>query len=236
MRKTGVIFILTVFVIGFSSIILCYNLYSNKINPPDVKIVEVNPNFESGSAQNLRRTGVNDFTFELKSDPYQETWWFWSGVKVINAKNQIVTFHVTNVESNYLYEGFRAWLPPVYSYGGPTWLRFENYTLTQDKKVFSFTQRFTSDNVTIHTFYPYYYSDLKIYLSKISSLSYVQNEVVGMSEEGREIYVTTITEGESRIKKDSVDHCRATLLRNQWNVDCERYYGLHCLSRWCEFA
>ena len=180
-----------------SLIFIYYTINSNPNNPT----VIISTDFEGGSAANIKRTGNNEFSFTLESDPNQHTWLFWSGLRIINVKNQGISLQVTNVDSNYPYEGFRTWLPPVYSYDGKNWHQFENISISSDRKIFSFFEKFSEDTVTIHTTYPFYYSELINYLRKIGNFNFVKNEVIGKSEKDREIFTTTITEGDPINKK-----------------------------------
>lgn len=95
--------------------------------------------------------------------------------------------------------------PPVYSYDGKNWTQFDYRSLSGTHPVrigerlffeYDLEYQFDQKKVYIARYFPYTYSDLRELLSKYNRDKWLKIDTIGLSAQGREIYMLTVTNPE----------------------------------------
>jgi len=120
-----------------------------------------------------------------------EVYTYWTFFKVTNTLDKEVTFSITNAAE----VPFLSTLPQeaqmVYSYDGDNWLRFTNHTYSDG--IYTFTGTFTSDEAYVATFFPFSYTEMQDYTNTVDASPWAAKSTLGLSEQGREVPLLTIT-------------------------------------------
>lgn len=160
---------------------------------------------EGGNVCNVRRTSENSFSLDMKVETpsdfeYPDHHCYWFFFKVVGAKGRQLRFAFLNCD--WMRSHWRYY-KPLFSYAedpnslqGVEWHKIDNTKLTWDS--FSFKQHFESDIVWVALRYPYNYSRLKNYLSKIKNSRYVEIENIGDTGQGNSIPAVVVTDGNGR--------------------------------------
>ncbi|HNW51857.1 MAG TPA: M14-type cytosolic carboxypeptidase [Prolixibacteraceae bacterium] len=155
--------------------------------------------FESGSIGTTEQTGKNEWEISLSDDNNNSelpaSWRSWWYIKMENVSTSVSTqITIKN-------EGWPYYYIPVYSYDQETWFRFSEEEVTQQETQtpdeigeLTIKKKFEQKEVWIARFYPYTFSDLEKYLTKLKGNSLVDISVPGHSQKGKPIYLLKITD------------------------------------------
>ena len=153
--------------------------------------ITVDANFDSARIENPVVSG-NTVNFTLFDDT--TGYYYWMNFKVSNVQGKTVTFNILNAGGSPFFSSGEAspFNRVVYSCdNGATWGRITNRVFTST--TYTFTQTFSCNEAQIATFFPFSYTDMQNYVSAVGASSYVNHEVIGTSEEGRNIDYINLT-------------------------------------------
>jgi len=155
--------------------------------------LQIHSNFDSASIESYT-INANEINFTLITEDIVNTGYrytYWTNFKVSNVLNKEVTFKITNAyDVMFLTETIEE-AQMVYSYDGENWNRITNHSYSYG--IYTFTQTFTSDEAQIATFFPFSYTNMSNYVDTISLSEWATKTVLGLSEQGRDIDLLTIT-------------------------------------------
>ncbi|MBW1836922.1 MAG: hypothetical protein JRI99_08245, partial [Deltaproteobacteria bacterium] len=159
--------------------------------------VMIDANFDSGSLQsyNVEGNTVNIVLNSESMDNNEDDYTYWVNFKVFNALNKDLTFNITGIDvvPFLAYQGTEE-NQMVYSCDGEIWNRLTQHGYSTDNGgTYTFTETFLCDEVQIATFFPFSYQRMHAYVDTVSSSPWASKTVLGLSSQGREIDLLTIT-------------------------------------------
>jgi len=151
-------------------------------------LIEIDTNFDSASIGPFT-VGGSEIDFTVISDG--QSYEYWTNFKVVNVQEETVTFRITNANDVPFLStpGYERQL--VYSCNGDDWNRITNYDY--DGGVYSFVQTFPCNEAQVATFFPFSYEKMDEYVDSVESSEWVAKTILGLSEQGRDIDLLTIT-------------------------------------------
>lgn len=148
--------------------------------------------FDQGNIRNVTKIGENEFNLEI--DPKEEfgedrPQWYHFKIRQ-NAKDQTVTFHITNARVR----TSGATPRPVYSYDQTSWKRIADISASEG--VLTFTHIFTEDTVWIARNFPYSYTLLQTHMDAWDDNTNVGRETLYTTShfDGLKVELLTITD------------------------------------------
>jgi hypothetical protein len=151
---------------------------------------EIDSDFDSGSIGSYAiNNNANVIEFTLVPDGLGYT--YWTNFKVSGVLDKDVTFHITNADevpflSNTVHE-----VQMVYRCDGENWNRLTHHSYGFG--TYSFWETFTCDVVQIATFFPFSSTKMSDFVDAVCTSPWAEKDVLGSSEQGRNIDLLTIT-------------------------------------------
>ena len=182
MKRKSIISVLIVVMAAF----LAASAYSDFV---------IDSDFDSGSIGSYTIDNyTNEIEFTLVSDGL--SYEYWTNFKVSGVLGEKVTFRITNANQVPFLIGLNDDNDPkeaqmVYSCDGENWNRLTNHIYSAG--TYTFTETFTCDEVQIATFFPFSYKKMRDFLDSVSTSQWADKDVLGSSEQGRDIDLLTIT-------------------------------------------
>lgn len=149
--------------------------------------------FECGSIGTVEELGPQEWRISLKNDnddaSLDDAWRSWWYVRMENASTREPT--VITLANR----GWPEYYVPVFSYDRETWQHFSESEVTQPAEYeLRMEKTFEQPTVWLARFFPYTHTDLVAYLEGISGHGAVTSEMIGLTAQGREIVMLTITD------------------------------------------
>jgi len=152
----------------------------------------IDANFDSGSIGSYTVNGNEvSFNMPLETLTTGEQYAYWAHFKVTNTLDKEITFRVTNAAEVPFLTSTTSEAQLVYSYDGDTWHRLTTHSYSAG--VYSLTQSFTGNEVYIATFFPFSYTEMQSFVSTADASPWVEKTVLGLSEQGRDVDLLTVT-------------------------------------------
>ncbi len=163
--------------------------------------IRVSDAFESGSLGAWRIEGNTRLVFVPHTECDQDrvntaVTWFYGHLE--NVRNREVTIEATGLDYT-VYNGkrgdifpFQRGTAPVFSYDQEHWQRFTECAFDTTKRTFRMRQIFSEDTVWVAYTIPYTFSRLESLLSEVRKSPVVSVETLGLSVEGRPLYLVTV--------------------------------------------
>lgn len=164
--------------------------------------------FESGNIAELRVVGKDKVVMSLRSDnddalpKFWRQWWYAALPRVSTSRKTDITLKGAGQWNKYL---------PVYSYDNKNWQHFQESEVTRpDRLTLRIKKKFARSKVWVARFHPYTYSDLMSYQERLRKSRFVSISSIGLSSEGRDMPLWTITNPKrsARHKSRVVIHAR----------------------------
>ncbi len=151
--------------------------------------------FESGSIGEVVRISDAEWELHLANDndnaSLRDSWRGWWYLEFNSLPtNRSIRFTLKN-------RGWSNYYVPVYSYDQTRWHHFSEAEVTQlADDTLQIDARFENSTVWMARFYPYTLGDLEQYVEDISENPLVTREVIGTTEEGRDMLMLTVSRAE----------------------------------------
>ena len=166
---------------------LVLSLFYGQITSAQSTSISIDSNFDSGNLLSVTQIAPGEYNFEL--NPYN-FWGIWFHFRVVNAKDSTVTFHLTNVEHDWLtWDVFSPFVSPDWE----NWDEISNHSF--DDPIYSFTYTFQTDTAYVCTHPAFTTTMMTEYLDEIESHPYVvDRQVITNSVQGRPIEKIVLTD------------------------------------------
>ena len=164
--------------------------------------ITIDASFDSASIGPAPVIDGNEITFTLNEDnvldgscPYR----YWFNFKVSNVVDKQINFNLTGIDGSCPVPFFTESSEEnqvVYSCDGETWNRFTDHSYSTDgggTYTFTNTGTFACNEVQVATFLPFSYTKMQNYIDTVRASPWVTVELLGYSQQGRDIELLTIT-------------------------------------------
>jgi len=149
----------------------------------------VDSSFDSASIGTYSIAG-NQIDFSVLTDGLGYE--YWTNFKVSNVLNETVIFRIMNASDVPFLSDASHESQMVYTCDGVNWNRLTNNSYSSP--IYEFTETFTCEKVQIATFFPFSCTKMSDFVDAVSSSPWADKQVLGLSHQGRDLDLLTITD------------------------------------------
>ncbi len=151
----------------------------------------IDASFDSGSIGPYSiDDGTNTIAFSVLTDGVGYE--YWTHFNVSGVLNETVTFRILNGGAVPFLADTAHESQMVYTCDGANWNRITNHSYSVP--MYEFTQTFTCDEAQIATFFPFSFTKMSDFVDTVSTSPWVDAQVLGVSEQGRDLDLLVITD------------------------------------------